>query len=166
MLDIWFERTVKPRLKGRAFLIRYADDFVMVFDREERRPTGPGRAAEAIRQVRPDAPPGQDAAGPVPSGPGRDATAATRSDRPGTFDFLGFTHYWGRTLKGNWVVKRKTAKDRFSRSLKSMARWCREHRHVPIQEQWAALTSEAARALRVLRDHRQYGEGLSSFRTT
>ena len=63
-----------------------------------------------------------------------------RKDRPGTFDFLGFTHYWGRTLKGNWTVKRKTAKDRFRRSLKSIARWCREHRHLSPPEQWAATS--------------------------
>ena len=60
---------------------------------------------------------------------------APATEPPGTFDFLGFTHYWGRTLKGNWAVKRKTAKDRFRRSLRSMAGWCREHRHLPIKEQ-------------------------------
>ena len=65
-----------------------------------------------------------------------------RDERPGTFDFLGFTHYWGRTLKGNWAVKRKTAGDRLRRSLASVGKWCREHRHDPVKEQWAALTSK------------------------
>ena len=48
------------------------------------------------------------------------------------FDLLGFTHYWGRTRRGGFVVKRKTAKDRFGRSLKRVAQWCRNNRHLPL----------------------------------
>jgi len=59
--------------------------------------------------------------------------------RPETFDLLGFTPYWGRSRRGNWVVKAKTATDRLSRSLRSVHRWCRDHRHRPIKEQWAVL---------------------------
>jgi RNA-directed DNA polymerase len=77
------------------------------------------------------------------------APPGSRDERPGTFDFLGFTHYWGRTLKGNWAVKRKTSEGRFRRSLTSVAQWCREHRHLPISEQWVALT-------RKLRGHFAY----------
>jgi RNA-directed DNA polymerase len=141
VLDTWFERTVKPRLKGRASLIRYADDAVLIFEVESdaRRVLDvlPKRFAKygltlhpektrlvPFQGLRPGAP-------PVP-----------RDERPGTFDFLGFTHYWGRTLKGNWAVKRKTAGDRFHRSLKSLVQWCREHRHLPIKEQWSALTAK------------------------
>ncbi|MBV8269379.1 MAG: group II intron reverse transcriptase/maturase [Planctomycetaceae bacterium] len=141
VLDTWFEQTVKPRLKGQASLIRYADDAVLVFERagDARRvldvlPKRFGKYGltlhpEKTRLVpfqglRPGAPPG------------------SRDERPGTFDFLGFTHYWGRTLKGNWAVKRRTAKSRFNRSLKSVAEWCREYRHRPIKEQWVALTGK------------------------
>src|SRR5262249_12502994 len=77
------------------------------------------------------------------------APPGSRDERPGTFDFLGFTHYWGRTLKGNWAVKRKTSQGRFRRSLASVAQWCREHRHLPITEQWGTLT-------RKLRGHFAY----------
>jgi hypothetical protein len=59
--------------------------------------------------------------------------------RPGTFDLLGFTHYWARSRKGYWVVKQKTAKDRLRRALKRVTDWCRRHRHQPVREQWAAL---------------------------
>jgi RNA-directed DNA polymerase len=59
--------------------------------------------------------------------------------RPGTFDLLGFTHYWAKSRKGYWVVKQKTARDRFQRALKRVADWCRRHRHEPVREQWAAL---------------------------
>ena len=74
VLDVWFEREVKPRLHGHACLVRYADDFVIVFAQRGRRAPGAGRAAEAIRQVRPDAAPGEDAAGRLPT---PDSSAST-----------------------------------------------------------------------------------------
>ena len=48
VLDVWFEKEVKPRLRGQAFLVRYADDFVMGFAREEDAQPSPGRTAEAV----------------------------------------------------------------------------------------------------------------------
>ena len=162
VLDTWFEQTVKPRLNGRASLIRYADDAVLVFEREgdARRvldvlPKRFGKYGLTLhpektrlvpfRGLRPGAPPGP------------------RDERPGTFDFLGFTHYWGRARTGTWTVKRKTASDRFRRSLKSIAEWCRDHRFLSISEQQAALTAK-------LRGHFAYygitgnSRSLSSFR--
>lgn len=139
VLDVWFERTVKPRLQGRAFLTRYADDAVIVFAREDdaRRVLavltkrfekyGLTLHPEKTRLVafrRPHRRPGQGG----PKGP-----------RPGTFDLLGFTHFWGRSQKGNWAVKRKTAEDRFTRALRSVAHWCRTCRHWPIRKQWNML---------------------------
>ena len=50
-----------------------------------------------------------------------------------SFDFLGFTHYWGRSRKGHWVVRQKTAKDRLSRALRAIEAWCRRHRHTPVK---------------------------------
>jgi group II intron reverse transcriptase/maturase len=141
VLDTWFEQTVKPRLKGRASLIRYADDAVLVFEEEgdARRvldvlPKRFGKYGLTLHPEKTRLVPFQ--------GPRRGAPPGPRGGGPGTFEFLGFTHYWGRTLKGNWAVKRKTAKGRVSRSLKSVGQWCREHRHLPIQEQWRALTSK------------------------
>ena len=79
VLDQWFAREVQPRLKGRAYLVRYADDFVIGFTDERGCAARNGRAAEAIRQVRPDDPPGQDPAGAVPQAERRaDATADGR----------------------------------------------------------------------------------------
>ena len=60
----------------------------------------------------------------------------------GTFDLLGFTHYWGRSRNGNWVVKRKTSKSRFSRGLRSIAEWCRLDRHQPLGEQQQTLSQK------------------------
>jgi RNA-directed DNA polymerase len=139
VVDMWFEHTVRPRLQGRARLIRYADDMLMVFGREDdaRRVLAvlPKRFEkygltlhpEKTRLVKFRRPRSGDRKG----GP--------RGPRPGTFDLLGFTHYWGRTRRGGWAVKRKTAADRFSRALSRIAMWCRTHRHLTVREQWRAL---------------------------
>lgn len=136
VLDTWFERDVKPRLVGRAFLVRYADDAVLVFEYEadarrvmEVLPKRFGKYGLALhpektrlidfRRPGPGAPPGW---------------------KPGTFDLLGFTHFWARSRKGNPVVKRKTAKGRFSRAVKAANDWCRDHRHWPIAEQQRILS--------------------------
>src|SRR5262245_34289520 len=58
---------------------------------------------------------------------------------PGTFDLLGFTHYWGKARSGKWIVKRRTAKDRFRRALKRVADWCRGHRHDDVRKQQQTL---------------------------
>ena len=87
--------------------------------------------------------------------PGRRPPAAGSQgeSQPGSFDFLGFTHYWGRSKKGSWVVRRKTAGSRFRRALKRIADWCRLNRHVPIREQYEALC-------RKLRGHFAYYGGV------
>ena len=64
------------------------------------------------------------------------------SPEPRTFDFLGFTHYWGRSQRGAWVVKRKTAKSRLKRALAALSEWCRKHLHLPIKEQHQKLTQK------------------------
>jgi len=65
-----------------------------------------------------------------------------RRTEPQTFDFLGFTHYWGRSLRKNWVVKRKTAKSRLRRALHSLSDWCRLNRHLPVAVQHQTLTQK------------------------
>jgi RNA-directed DNA polymerase len=142
VLDEWFEQEVKPRLRGRAFLIRYADDFVMGFACEEdaRRVWDvlPKRFGKYGLTIHPDK------TRLVPFGsPGRDDREPLGPDcRPGTFDFLGFTHYWGRSRKGNAVVMRQTSASRFSRAVRTIAQWCRRNRHRPIPEQHATLSQK------------------------
>jgi RNA-directed DNA polymerase len=113
VLDTWFEQTVKPRLKGRASLIRHADAAVLVFELESdaRRVLDvlPKRFGKHGLTLHPE----KTRLVPFPR-PRRGARpGASRGDSPGTFDLLGFTHYWGRTRAGDWAVKRKTAKGRF-----------------------------------------------------
>jgi group II intron reverse transcriptase/maturase len=143
VLDEWFEREVQPRLKGRAFLIRYADDFVMGFscEADARRVMDvlPKRFEKYGLTIHPDKTRLVPFERPrsVPS----DADLKSRTP-PGTFDLLGFTHYWARSRKGPWVVKRKTSDSRFRRGLKALSEWCRQNRHQPIAAQHHTLSQK------------------------
>jgi group II intron reverse transcriptase/maturase len=143
VLDEWFAREVQPRLKGQSFLIRYADDFVMGFSHEEDarkvmdvlpkrfEKYGLTLHSEKTRLV------------PFERPTDRPQRKGTQKRTPaGTFDLLGFTHYWGRSRKGHWVVKRKTSKSRFSRRLQELAQWLREERHRPIADQHRTLSQK------------------------
>jgi group II intron reverse transcriptase/maturase len=143
VLDDWFEREVQPRLKGRSFLIRYADDFVMGFSCEEdaRRVMDvlPKRFEKYGLTIHPDK------TRLVPfERPRHDQDAANSESRtpPGTFDLLGFTHYWARSRNGNWVVKRKTSGSRFRRGLHALSDWCRVNRHQPLMFQHHTLSQK------------------------
>lgn len=134
VLDEWFEDVVRPRMRGKACIVRYADDAVLVFSREEdaRRVAEvlPKRFAKYGLRLHPKK---------TRLVPFEKTLSADRRGTSGTFDFLGFTHYWGRSRRGNPIVKRKTAKDRMSRSLTAVRMWCRSNRHRPIDEQQEAL---------------------------
>ncbi len=142
VMDVWFEQQVKPRLRGRAFLVRYADDLVMVLETKadasrvlDVLPKRFGKYGlhlhpEKTRLVRFTKPRG----GPKP--PGSD------QDHPGSFELLGFRHFWGRSRKGKWVVKRKTASSRFSRTMRRISSWCRVNRHLPIADQHRVLSAK------------------------
>ena len=138
VLDVWFERDVLPRLRGRAFLVRYADDAVMVFSNK--------RDAERVFEVLPKR------LGRYGLSLHREKTRKVRferpnhrgvpraTDRPETFDFLGLTHFWGRSRRGRWIVKRKTSSGRFRHSLGALSNWLRHHRHLPLPVQHRKLS--------------------------
>jgi group II intron reverse transcriptase/maturase len=160
VLDQWFHEVVLPRLRGNAFLIRFADDFVIGFTDEQdaRRVLDvvPKRFAKYGLAIHPDK------TRLVPFGKPREQKGSPAPAKPGTFDFLGFTHYWGRSRRKTWVIKRKTASSRLSRSLHAIWTWCRGNRHLPLATQHAALSQK-------LRGHYQYygitgnGASLGSF---
>lgn len=137
VLDEWFEQEVRPRLKGRAFLVRYADDAVLGFASEEdaRRVQAvlPKRFEKYGLKLHPDKTRLVRFGRPKADGP-----------QPETFDLLGFTHYWGKSRRGAWVVKRKTSAKRFGRALQRVAAWCRAHRHDPVKEQHQMLSKKVA----------------------
>lgn len=136
VLDTWFERDVKPRMGGHVFLIRYADDFVIGFEKEAdaRRVMEvlPKRFEKYGLTLHPDKTRLIDFRRPDKrtGPPGQGATSS-----PTSFDLLAFTHVWGRSRKGRWVMRQLTAKDRFARALRKVVDFVREHRHMPVREQ-------------------------------
>jgi RNA-directed DNA polymerase len=140
VLDDWFERDVQPRLKGKSFLIRFADDFVMGFTCEEdaRKVMDvlPKRFEKYGLTIHPE----KTRLVPFERPSDRSQRSAISTRVPaGSFDLLGFTHYWGRSRRGFWVVKRKTSKSRLCRGLTAVAQWCRKHRHQALAAQQSTL---------------------------
>jgi RNA-directed DNA polymerase len=161
VLDKWFEHVVKPRMHGKTTLVRYADDAVMVFEHESdaRRVMAvlPKRFEKYGLRLHPEKTRLIDFRQPR-----HRVSAGERHRESRTFDLLGFTHYWGRSRRGTWVVKRKTASKRLTRAMQHIRRWCRAHRHEPIATQHAQLSQK-------LRGHYAYygitgnGQALRTF---
>lgn len=145
VLDLWFDREIRPRLAGHARLIRYADDFVIGFakqeDAERVQRVLTKRMAKYGLTLHPEKTRLIPFARPRSGQDGR--------SRPGTFDFLGFTLYWCRTRRGNWRLGMKTRKARVQKAIQAISEWVRRHRHHSCKEQHAALS-------RRLRGHYQY----------
>jgi hypothetical protein len=135
VLEAWYERDVTPRMKGRTFLTRVADDVVIGCEREEdaRRIMAvlPKRFARFGRTMHPT------------------KTVVVSFRKPdsrkeadtgnGTFEFLGCTHDWARSRRGYWVITRKTSGKRLRRAQKALWQWCRSSRHTSLLEpyrQW------------------------------
>jgi RNA-directed DNA polymerase len=140
VLDEWFENEVKPRLRGKSTLARFADDAVMAFAdfRDAQRVLGvlgkrlarygltlhPGKTRFVdFRSYRSD---------------GKDHPETDGS----SFTFLGFCHVWGKSRKGKNVVRQVTAKNRYARALAAVTAWCRKHRHQSIPEQHTQLVAK------------------------
>ena len=136
VLDVWFEKMVKPVMHGRVHLVRYADDFVMMFEREDdaRRVYDvlPKRFAKYGLALHPDKTRLLDFRPETVLSESKDNDKDDRGAR--TFNFLAFTHHWGRSRAGRAVVKQVTARDRFRRSLKRLREWCVANMHRPIED--------------------------------
>jgi group II intron reverse transcriptase/maturase len=135
VLDVWFEQEVRPRLDGSASLIRYADDATMVFAKE-----ADARRVLAVLAKR-------FARYGLTLHPEKTRLINFRkptgsSGRSGSFEVLGFTHFWGRSRKRSWVVQCKTSRHRFGRALQRVAEWCRRNRHLPVREQHKVLVAK------------------------
>jgi group II intron reverse transcriptase/maturase len=138
VLDDWFVKEVQPRMKGRSFIIRFADDFIAGFELE----ADAVKTMTAMRkrfnrfglELHPDK--------TKLIRFGRPTAKSCKGNKPGTFDFLGFTFYWGKARQNYWVIKKKTVQKRLSRFNKRVWEWCKVNRHKPIQEQHDSLCSK------------------------
>jgi len=135
VLDMWFERVVKPRMRGHVELVRYADDFVILFengeDAQRVMSVLPQRFAKFNLTLHPD----KTRLLPFRRPPKEQQTGKGAS----TFDLLGFTLYWRKTRTGGWKMWCKTRSARLRRALDAVYIWCRDHRHWKFSAQYRAL---------------------------
>ncbi len=147
ILDQWFEDEVKPRLKGKAFEVRYVDDVLLCFQHKEDAQKVltvlEKRFSKYGLRLHPEK------TRLVEFGRSALATAERTKTQPATFEFLGFVHVSARSRRGKFMVTVKTMKKRLKRSLKAAEQWCKEHRHDPVKDQQATLNAK-------LRGHYQY----------
>jgi RNA-directed DNA polymerase len=148
VLDEWFEKVVKPRLKGEAYEIRYCDDFILCFQYREDAEKVLDVLTKRFEKYGLTLHPEKTRL--IEFG----RYALTKSEKPGgqkpaTFDFLGFTHICKRSRGGKFTIYVRTMRKRIKRSLQRVALWCREHRHDPVEEQQRSLNWK-------LRGHYEY----------
>lgn len=134
VLDLWIERDVKPRLRGRCALVRYADDFVIAFETKDDAERVMGALHRRMEKYGLTLHPEKTRLLPFSPPSGDDDGKGSA-----TFDLLGFTLYWRRLRRGGWAMWCRTRRARISRAIKAAADWCRRHRHLPVKEQHAAL---------------------------
>lgn len=136
-LDKWYMNIIRPQLQKQSFMIRFADDAIMGFESKEEAEsvlkTLKGRLMKYGLELH--------AEKTHLLYFGRPSYRKEDADQPEpkTFDFLGFTHYWGKSRQGNWIVKRKTSEKKFREKCKKIAEWCKKNRHQPVREQHKSL---------------------------
>jgi len=135
VLDVWFEREVRPQLHGGSALVRYADDFVLCFERADDAQHVWNVLGERFKKFGLTLHPKKTRS--FPFQPPRDGGGKGSA----TFDFLGFTLHWQRAKgSGRWRMAFRTRGARLRRAMKDASEWCRRHRHHSIKEQHLALT--------------------------
>ena len=128
VIDSWFSAISKSHMKGRADMVRFADDMVFVFQRKD--------DAERFYQVLPKRLQKfglelhVDKSSMIRSGRWPAKEAEKRGERLPTYKFLGFTCYWGKSRKGQWRLKYKSRSDRFATKLKGLRKYLKENRNV------------------------------------
>jgi RNA-directed DNA polymerase len=156
VLDLWFDRVVKARLQGEAYMIRYIDDFVVCFQYRADALRVQEALGKRLEKFGLALEPSKTKLVEFGRFAQRDASKRGRK-RPETIDFLGFTLYCTRNLKGNFKVGMRTEKSRLQRSLLRLRDLMRRMRHLPIGEQVINLN-------RVLRGHYAYYGIAGNFR--
>lgn len=133
VLDLWFEKVVRKQCKGQAYIVRYADDFVCCFqyksDAEHFYTTLVGRLQKFNLEL------AEDKTKIIPFGRFAEKDSKRKGKgKPPTFDFLGFTHYCGRSKKGTFRVKRKSSQKKVIDKLKKHKHWLKTHRIKDIKD--------------------------------
>jgi RNA-directed DNA polymerase len=130
VLDEWFSEQIQPLLKGRSFIVRWADDFIIGFsDKSD---------AERVMKVLPK----RFARYKLTLHPEKTRMVDLNSQRGKSgrsFDFLGFTHFLSKSRKGIKVLKRKTSSKRLTRTTTALHSFIKRNRHMKLNELIAAI---------------------------
>ena len=148
VLDLWFDRAIKPRLRGEAYLVRYIDDFVLCFQHRSDALRVQATLSKRLQRYGLALEPSKTRLVEFGRFAERDALQRGRR-RPETIYFLGFPLYCTRNRRGGFKVGFRTEKSRLHRSLASLRELMRKMRHLPVGEQVINLN-------RVLRGHYAY----------
>ncbi len=135
VLDAWFEDEIKVCLRGKATLLRFADDLIIGFEHRE----DAERVLEVLgkRLAKYGLTLNPEKTRLIPFA--RPSRSQLKGKGPGTFPFLGFTWFWYRSRTGTWVLGCRTRRDRLQRFLWRLHRWCKKNRHLSIREQHVGL---------------------------
>jgi hypothetical protein len=139
VLDLWFEKVVKRSCKGRAFLIRYADDWVCAFEYREDAERFYAMQGERLRKFELELSAEKTR---VLSFYRLAPTGSKEDVGKESMDFLGFEFRWGKDRKGNPHLKRRTSRKRYRRSLKLFTEWCKKTRDMKNKERFAKLNQK------------------------
>lgn len=132
VLDLWFEKVVKKQLRGEAYIVRYADDFGCCFQYRDDAEKFYADLKERLAKFKLEV--AVEKSRIIEFGRFAEGDLAKKGLRPDTFDFLGFTHYCGKSRNGKFRVKRVTSKNKLKAKLKMIKRWMRENRTKPVVE--------------------------------
>lgn len=135
VVDLWFEKVVKKKLQGEAYMVRYADDLVFCFQYEKEAQNFYQVLVKRLAKFNLEI--AVDKTKLIPFG--RFAEEQSRKigkDKPETFDFLGFTHYCAKSRNGKFRVKRKTSKKKYRGSLLKFKEWVKKSRNMPMHDLW------------------------------
>lgn len=125
-LDLWFARRFKQTCRGEAYYFRYADDFLACFQYRDEAERFLREVGERLAQFHLELEVTKTRL--VEFGRFAEERTRQRRQKPGTFDFLGFTHYCGHTAKGQFKVKRKTSAKKYRAKLKELKAWLQRER--------------------------------------
>lgn len=129
-LDLWFEKKVRKHCVGKAFLVRYADDFVCLFqyrsDAERFYRVLPKRLGKFGLEIAPEK---------------THLLSFSKEDLKGceAFDFLGFEHRWIKGARGQVYMRRRTSRKRLRASIKVMKDWVIENRVLRLKNLFKQL---------------------------
>lgn len=157
VLDLWFEKKIKPKARGKCYLVRYADDYICMVqyadDARNIKQALQERFSKFGLELHPEK------TNVISFGRYERENAKRQKRKANTFDFLGFTHFCGKSRKGNFIVGRKTSQKKFRKKCREMNEWLKKTRnHKRAKAWWGTLIAK-------LRGHYQYYGVSGNFRS-